>query len=85
MNRNAPPGTELDGVPVHRSVLEIPGPVDLAVIAVPAAAVPAAVADCGAHGVQGLVVVTAGYAETGPRAATASGHWSARPGRPGCG
>ncbi|MFD9595028.1 GNAT family N-acetyltransferase [Kitasatospora sp. NPDC059973] len=66
VNRNAPPGTALDGVPVHRSVLEIPGPVDLAVIAVPAAAVPAAVADCGAHGVQGLVVVTAGYAETGP-------------------
>lgn len=35
VNRNAPPGTELDGVPVHRSVLDIPGPVDLAVIAVP--------------------------------------------------
>lgn len=66
VNRNVPPGGELDGVPVYRSVLEIPGPVDLAVITVPAAAVPAAVADCGAHGVQGLVVVTAGYAETGP-------------------
>ncbi|MGW3233637.1 bifunctional acetate--CoA ligase family protein/GNAT family N-acetyltransferase [Kitasatospora sp. NPDC001095] len=66
VNRNAVPGTELDGVPVHRSILDIPGPVDLAVIAVPEGAVPAAVADCGAHGVQGLVVVTAGYAETGP-------------------
>ncbi|GAA2156792.1 bifunctional GNAT family N-acetyltransferase/acetate--CoA ligase family protein [Kitasatospora kazusensis] len=66
VNRNAPPGTELDGVATHQSLLDIPGPVDLAVIAVPAAAVPAAVADCGAHGVQGLVVVTAGYAETGP-------------------
>ncbi|MFD0397712.1 GNAT family N-acetyltransferase [Kitasatospora sp. NPDC127121] len=66
VNRNAPPGTGLDGVPVHRSVLDIPGPVDLAVIAVPEGAVPAAVAECGAHGVQGLVVVTAGYAETGP-------------------
>ncbi|MFE6056148.1 GNAT family N-acetyltransferase [Kitasatospora sp. NPDC056446] len=66
VNRNAPPGTELDGVPVHRSILDIPGPVDLAVIAVPEGAVPAAVAECGAHGVQGLVVVTAGYAETGP-------------------
>ncbi|MFI5647761.1 GNAT family N-acetyltransferase [Kitasatospora sp. NPDC051705] len=65
VNRNAPPGTVLDGVPVHRSVLDIPGPVDLAVIAVPEGAVPAAVAECGAHGVQGLVVVTAGYAETG--------------------
>ncbi|MFJ3218821.1 GNAT family N-acetyltransferase [Kitasatospora sp. NPDC086801] len=66
VNRNAPPGTELDGVPVHRSILDVPGPVDLAVIAVPEGAVPAAVAECGTHGVQGLVVVTAGYAETGP-------------------
>ncbi|MFJ4190807.1 GNAT family N-acetyltransferase [Kitasatospora sp. NPDC089509] len=66
VNRSAPPGTVLDGVPVHRSILDIPGPVDLAVIAVPEGAVPAAVAECGAHGVQGLVVVTAGYAETGP-------------------
>ncbi|MER7752887.1 GNAT family N-acetyltransferase [Kitasatospora sp. NPDC097643] len=66
VNRNAPPGAELDGVPVHRSILDIPGPVDLAVLAVPEGAVPAAVAECGAHGVRGLVVVTAGYAETGP-------------------
>ncbi|GAA1391928.1 hypothetical protein GCM10009639_22510 [Kitasatospora putterlickiae] len=66
VNRAAPPGTELDGVPVHRSILDVPGQVDLAVIAVPASAVPEAVAECGAHGVQGLVVVTAGYAETGP-------------------
>ncbi|MEU2628175.1 GNAT family N-acetyltransferase [Kitasatospora sp. NPDC007106] len=66
VNRSAPDGTVLDGVPVHRSLLEIPGPVDLALVAVPEAAVPAVVADCGAHGVQGLVVVTAGYAETGP-------------------
>ncbi|MFF2955935.1 GNAT family N-acetyltransferase [Kitasatospora sp. NPDC057965] len=66
VNRNAPPGTELDGLPVHRSILDVPGPVDLAVIAVPASAVPEAVAECGAHGVQGLVVVSAGYAETGP-------------------
>ncbi|MEV6207622.1 GNAT family N-acetyltransferase [Kitasatospora sp. NPDC051914] len=66
VNRSAPEGTVLDGVATHRSLLDIPGPVDLALIAVPEPAVPAAVADCGAHGVQGLVVVTAGYAETGP-------------------
>ncbi|GAA1981849.1 GNAT family N-acetyltransferase [Kitasatospora viridis] len=65
VNSRAPQGAEVDGVALHRSVLEIPGPVDLAVVAVPAGAVPAVVADCGAHGVRGLVVVTAGYAETG--------------------
>ncbi|GAA2434054.1 GNAT family N-acetyltransferase [Streptomyces glaucus] len=57
---------ELDGVPAHRSVRDIDGPVDLAVVAVPAEHVPAVVAECGEHGVQGLVVVSAGYAESGP-------------------
>lgn len=57
--------TTLDGVPAHRSLGEIDEHVDLAVIAVPAHRVPEAVADCGEHGVQGLVVLTAGYAERG--------------------
>ncbi|AWK11561.1 acyl-CoA synthetase [Streptomyces spongiicola] len=61
---------EIDGVPAYRSVGEIVAstgePVDLAVVAVPADRVPEVVADCGEHGVQGLVVITAGYAESGP-------------------
>ncbi|MGW6285052.1 bifunctional acetate--CoA ligase family protein/GNAT family N-acetyltransferase [Streptomyces sp. NPDC055107] len=55
----------LDGVPAHRSLGEIDEQVDLAVIAVPAHRAPEAVADCGEHGVQGLVVLSAGYAERG--------------------
>ncbi|MFE6483942.1 GNAT family N-acetyltransferase [Streptomyces sp. NPDC057757] len=58
--------SELDGVPVYRSIGDIDEPVDLAVVAVPAPHVPEVVAECGEHGVQGLVVVTAGYAESGP-------------------
>ncbi|GGV04341.1 hypothetical protein GCM10010275_49720 [Streptomyces litmocidini] len=58
-------GTELDGVPAHPSVGAIGEPVDLAVVAVPAERVPEAVADCGEHGVRGLVVLSAGYAESG--------------------
>lgn len=57
--------TTIDGVPAHRSLGEIGEPVDLAVVAVPAGRVPEAVADCGEHGVQGLVVLSAGYAEWG--------------------
>ncbi|WP_280879691.1 bifunctional GNAT family N-acetyltransferase/acetate--CoA ligase family protein [Streptomyces pseudovenezuelae] len=57
---------ELDGVAAHRSVRDIDGPVDLAVVAVPADHVPEIVTECGEHGVQGLVVVSAGYAESGP-------------------
>ncbi|MET7983860.1 MULTISPECIES: GNAT family N-acetyltransferase [unclassified Streptomyces] len=56
---------ELDGVPAHRSIRDIAEPVDLAVVAVPAENVPAVVTECGEHGVQGLVVVSAGYAESG--------------------
>jgi acyl-CoA synthetase (NDP forming)/GNAT superfamily N-acetyltransferase len=56
---------ELDGVPAHRSVRDIAEPVDLAVVAVPAEHVPEVVTECGEHGVQGLVVVSAGYAESG--------------------
>lgn len=57
---------ELGGVAAYRSIHDIPDPVDLAVVAVPAEHVPQAVADCGEHGVQGLVVISAGYAESGP-------------------
>lgn len=57
---------ELVGVPAHRSVRDIGEPVDLAVVAVPAEQVLDVVTECGEHGVQGLVVVSAGYAESGP-------------------
>jgi acyl-CoA synthetase (NDP forming) len=53
-------------VPAYRSVRDIEGPVDLVVVAVPVEYVPEVVTECGEHGVQGLVVVTAGYAESGP-------------------
>ncbi|WCN03704.1 bifunctional acetate--CoA ligase family protein/GNAT family N-acetyltransferase [Streptomyces sp. M92] len=57
---------EIDGVPACRSVRDIDGPVDLAVVTVPAERVPEVVTECGEHGVQGLVVISAGYADSGP-------------------
>ncbi|WP_171114517.1 MULTISPECIES: bifunctional GNAT family N-acetyltransferase/acetate--CoA ligase family protein [Streptomyces] len=67
VNRALPEGQgELGGVPAYRSVRDIDGPVDLAVVAVPAEHVPEVVTECGEHGVQGLVVLSAGYAESGP-------------------
>ncbi|GGW69365.1 hypothetical protein GCM10010503_53250 [Streptomyces lucensis JCM 4490] len=57
---------KVDGVAAHRSVRDIGEHVDLAVVAVPAEHVPAVVSECGEHGVQGLVVLSAGYAESGP-------------------
>ncbi|MFD9354522.1 GNAT family N-acetyltransferase [Streptomyces sp. NPDC060031] len=58
-------GDLLDGVRAYRALADIGAPVDLAVVAVPADRVPQAVADCGEHGVQGLVVLSAGYGESG--------------------
>ncbi|MGW1994628.1 bifunctional acetate--CoA ligase family protein/GNAT family N-acetyltransferase [Embleya sp. NPDC001921] len=64
---NPKAGSEpIDGVPTYASVLDIPGGVDLALVAVPADAVQQVVEQCGRKGVHGLVVVSSGFAETGP-------------------
>ncbi|MFJ8649620.1 GNAT family N-acetyltransferase [Streptomyces sp. NPDC093546] len=66
VNHALPEGESvMEGVPAFRSVADIGEPVELAVVAVPAERVPEAVAACGEHGVQGLVVLSAGYAEQG--------------------
>jgi acyl-CoA synthetase (NDP forming)/GNAT superfamily N-acetyltransferase len=51
---------ELDGVPCVPSAAALPGQVDLAVIAVPAAAVLGVAEDCGRQGVKALAVTTSG-------------------------
>ncbi len=53
------------GMPAYRSVHDIPGTVDLAIVAVPADAVQDVVLDCAAKGVHGLIVISSGFAETG--------------------
>ncbi|HEX6918924.1 MAG TPA: bifunctional GNAT family N-acetyltransferase/acetate--CoA ligase family protein [Actinomycetes bacterium] len=60
-----PRATEVAGVTAYPSVRDVPGGVELAVVAVPAADVEAVVEDCAAKGVLGLVVLSSGYAETG--------------------
>lgn len=53
----------------YPSVEAIPDPVDLAVIVVPAAHVQRVVEECGRKGVKGLVIITAGFRETGEEGA----------------
>jgi len=60
-----PNATEIDLIPCFPSLRSIEGPVDLAVVAVPAPFVEAVVDDCVAKGVRALVVITAGFGETG--------------------
>ncbi len=49
---------EMEGVPCVASVDDLPGPVDLAVIAVPPPAVPEVAEQCGRHGVRALIVIS---------------------------
>jgi acyl-CoA synthetase (NDP forming)/RimJ/RimL family protein N-acetyltransferase len=56
----------VQGLEAHSRVSEIPEHIDLAVVAVPAASVQLVVQDCAAAGVKTLLVVSAGFAESGP-------------------
>lgn len=62
-----PEAFELAGMLSFGRLSEVPGPVKLAIIAVPYAEVPKVVEECGAAGVKGIVVATAGYADDGER------------------
>ncbi|MFI2232220.1 bifunctional acetate--CoA ligase family protein/GNAT family N-acetyltransferase [Nocardia testacea] len=53
------------GVHAYPTVRDIPDEVDLAVVAVPAAAIGSVLDDCMAKGVKGLLVLSAGFGETG--------------------
>ena len=52
------PAPVMEGVPCVASVEDLPGPVDLAVIAVPPPAVPGVAEQCGRHGVRALIVIS---------------------------
>ncbi len=56
----------VQGIAAYPSVLDVPGPVDVAFIAVPAAFVIPVARQCGDKGVRGLVVISSGFGETGP-------------------
>ncbi|MGQ9624148.1 MAG: acetate--CoA ligase alpha subunit [Candidatus Bathycorpusculaceae bacterium] len=58
--------TEILGLKAYQTVGQIPEPVDLAVIATPAKTVPEVVEQCGKAGIKGLIIISAGFKETGP-------------------
>ena len=60
-----PKAEVVQSVAAYRSVTEVPGPVDMAVIAVPAAAVIDVAEECARKRVRCLVVISAGFSETG--------------------
>ncbi len=60
-----PKEKQVQGLPSYPSILDIPESVDMAVIAIPAKFVPSVAEECGKKGVKGLVVISAGFGETG--------------------
>jgi acetyltransferase len=60
------PAATVGGRPAYPDLRDVPGPVDLAVIATPAATVPGILAAAAAKGVTAAVVLSAGFAEAGP-------------------
>lgn len=60
---------EVRGRTCYPSVLDVPGPLDLAIISVPAAAVLDVMRQCGEKGVKAAVIFSGGFAEVGPEGA----------------
>ena len=62
-------GARVEGLPAFTSVRDIPGEVDMAVIATPAAEAVDVAGDCAAKGVHALTVISPGFAESGAEGA----------------
>jgi len=53
------------GIKAFPNIVDVPGPVELAIIATPANTVPDVVGECAATGVTGAVIISAGFREIG--------------------
>ncbi len=60
-----PGARSVHSIPAYPSITDVPGGVDLAIIVVPKDLVLDVARDCGAKGVKGLLVITAGFKEVG--------------------
>jgi len=60
-----PKAPDIRGIKAYKSILEVPGDVDLVHIVIPPPFVPTAVEDCGKKGVKSIIINTAGFREMG--------------------
>ena len=58
--------TEILGLKAYESVEQIPETVDLAVVATPSKTVPDVLEQCGKAGINGVIIISAGFKEIGP-------------------
>jgi acetyltransferase len=62
-----PKRSEILGITCYANIANVPEPVNLAVIAIPAYTVPQCVEECGLAGVEGIIIVSSGFREIGPQ------------------
>jgi acetyl coenzyme A synthetase (ADP forming)-like protein len=60
-----PKADRILGLKCYPSVLDVPNPIDLAIIVIPNKYVSAALEDCGQKGVEGVIIISAGFREAG--------------------
>jgi len=60
-----PKADEILGLKAYPSILDVPGDVELAVIVVPGRYVAPVLRECGQKGVRGVIIISAGFRETG--------------------
>lgn len=60
-----PKSDEILGLECYKSVLDVPGQIDLAIIVIPNLFVAKVLEECGQKGVKGAVIITAGFREAG--------------------
>jgi acetyl coenzyme A synthetase (ADP forming)-like protein len=60
-----PKGGSLLGRPMYPSVLDLPDPVDMAIVLIPAPAVAGSLKDCAMRGIRAVIIASGGFRETG--------------------
>jgi acetyltransferase len=60
-------GGQLHGQNIYRRVRDVPSPIDLAIVIVPAEAVPGVMEEIGKRGIRSVIIETAGFAEIGEK------------------
>ena len=64
-----PKGGSLFGRPIYPSLSEVPDPLDLAILLIPAGRIPALLHECGERGLKAAIIAAGGFRETGPEGA----------------
>ena len=59
--------SEINGLPCYATINQVPDPVDMAIIFVPAPVAPEVVQACADRGIPGVIIQSAGFAETGEK------------------